>query len=163
MHSHVFGQFRLVNETLAAVCTGKRPVGPVDALVPEHMAPFPEVFVALGAAERPLPAVQALVAEQLRLQAEALVALWTLEGLLACVRPDVLHELGLLGEALAAFTGEGHRASVQQLVRLQVGLYAVALTAVGAREGPLAGVGAVVLVQAGCGDKEGGSAAGPQP
>lgn len=30
-------------------------------------------------------------------------------------------------------------------------------------EGPLAGVGAVVLVQAGCGDKEGDSAAGPQP
>ena len=83
VHSHVFGQFRLVNEALAAVRTGERTVRPVDALVPEHVAPFPEVFVALRAAERPLPGVQALVAEQLRLQAEALVTLWTLEGLLA--------------------------------------------------------------------------------
>lgn len=34
MHSDVFGKFRLVNEALATVCAGERPLGPVDALVP---------------------------------------------------------------------------------------------------------------------------------
>lgn len=61
--------------------------------------------------------------------------------------PDVLHELGALGEALAAGAGERHLRAVQQLVRLQVGLHAVALVALRALEGPLARVQAPVTQQ----------------
>ena len=85
VHSDVFGEFRLINEALATVCTSERPLRPVDALVPKHVAPFPKVFIALRAVKRSLSRVQALVAEQLCFQAEALVALWTLKGFLASV------------------------------------------------------------------------------
>lgn len=65
VHSDVLSKFRLINEALATVTTGKRPFWPMYALVPKHVSLFPEVFVTLRAAERSLSCVQALVAEQL--------------------------------------------------------------------------------------------------
>lgn len=67
MHSDMFREFGLINEALPTVATGKRPLRPMDALVPQHVSLLPEVLTTLGAAERPLPGVQALVAEQLGL------------------------------------------------------------------------------------------------
>lgn len=65
MHSDMLSELRLINEALATVATGKRPLWPMYALVPQHVSLFPEVFVTLRTAERSLACVQALVAEQL--------------------------------------------------------------------------------------------------
>lgn len=147
MHPEVLGQLGLIEEALPAVIAGKGPFRPVDALVPPHVSPVPKVLVTLRAAEGSLPGVEALVAEQLRIQAEALVTGSTLEGLLPGVRADVLGELGPLGEALAAGAGEGHLPTVQQLVRLHIGLHTEALVALRALERPLARVHALVAEQ----------------
>lgn len=65
VHSDMLSKFRLINEALTTVTTGKRPLRSMYALVPKHVSLFPEVFVTLRAVERSLPCVQALVAEQL--------------------------------------------------------------------------------------------------
>lgn len=137
MYSDVLCQFGPVNEALPTVAAGKGPLGPVDALVPEHVTPLPEVFITFRAAERSLACVQALVAEQLSLQPEALVTLGALKRLLSCMCPHVLHEFRLFGKALPTLAGEWHLAAVQQLVRLHVGLHAIALATLRALEGPL--------------------------
>lgn len=147
VYSDVLCKLRLVNEALPTVATGKGPLGPVDALVPQHVSPFPEVLVTVRAVERPLPCVQALMAEQLRLQAETLVTLGTLKRLLSRVRPDVFDELRVFHKALAALTGERHLPAVQQLVGLHVGLHAIALVTLRTLEGPLSGVQALVAEQ----------------
>lgn len=140
MHSNVLNQFGLINETFPTVSTGKGPLRPVDALVPEHVTPFPEVFITFGAMERSLACMQALVAEQLSLQSETLVTLGTLKRLLSCVCPHVFHEFRLFGKALPTLAGEWHPAAVQQLVCLHVGLHTVALATLRALEGSLSRV-----------------------
>lgn len=137
VHSYVLSQSRLINEALPTVPTGKEPVWLVDALVPEHLALFPKVFITFWALERSFPCVQALVAEQLCFQAETLVTFWTLKRFLSRVRPDVFQQLRLFGEALTALTGKRHLPAVQQLVSFQVRFRAIALATLGAREGPL--------------------------
>lgn len=137
MYSDVLGQFGLINEALPTVATGKGPLRPVDALVPEHMTPFPEVFITFGAVERSLARVQALVAEQLSLQSEALVTLGTLKRLLSRMCPHVFHEFRLFGKALPTLAGEWHLPAVQQLVCLHVSLHAIALATLRALEGSL--------------------------
>lgn len=57
VHSDVFSKFRLINEALPTVATGKGPLWPMYALVPEHVSLFPEGFVTLRAVERSLPCV----------------------------------------------------------------------------------------------------------
>lgn len=140
VHSDVLSQFRLINEALPTVATGKGPLRPVDALVPEHVTPFTEVFIAFRAAERSLACVQALVAEQLGLQPETLVTLGAPKRLLSRVCPHVFHEFRLFGKALPTLAGERHLPTVQQLVGLHVSLHTIALATLRALEGSLSGV-----------------------
>lgn len=137
MYSDVLSQFGLINEALPTVTTGKGPLRPVDALMPEHVTPFPEVFITFGAVERSLACVQALVAEQLSLQSEALVTLGTLKRLLSCMCPHVFHEFRLFGKALPTLAGEWHLPAMEQLMRLQVSLHTIALATLRALEGSL--------------------------
>lgn len=90
--------------------------------MPEHVS-LPGSFCrTLGAAER-LPAVQALVAEQLRFKREALCrTVDTGRARPVCVR--TCPRAGLLGEASPHSQEKGIGPLMQQLVRLQVGLYA---------------------------------------
>lgn len=135
MYSDVLSQFGLINEALPTVTAGKGPLRPVDTLVPEHVTPFPEVFITFRAVERSLACVQALVAEQLSLQSEALVTLGTLKRLLSCMCPHVFHEFRLFGKALPTLAGERHLSAVQQLVHLHVGLHTIALATLWTLEG----------------------------
>lgn len=137
VYSDVLSQFGLINEALSTVTAGKGPLGPVDALVPEHVTLFPEVFITFRAVERSLACVQALVAEELSFQSEALVALGTLKRLLSCMCPHVFHEFRLLGKALSTLARERHLPAMQQLVRLHVSLHTVALATLRALEGSL--------------------------
>lgn len=147
MYSNVLGQFGFINETFPTVFTGKGPLRPVDALVPEHVTLFPEVFITLRAVERSLTCVQALVAEQLSFQSETLVTLGTLKRLLACVCPHVLHEFRLFGKALSTLAGEWHPPAVQQLVCLHVSLHTIALATLRALEGSLSCVQTLMAKQ----------------